>query len=127
MKSPNMIPLTTLFGSLLIFQGLLFWGFAGFEMARFTAAIPSFFGLLMVGCALLARSMPGARMHIMHLAVLLALLGTIGGGVMFGRGLTKEPVEMMKVVDQGLLALLCIVFLVCAIRSFIAARANRSD
>ena len=68
-----------------------------------------------------------ARMHIMHLAVLLALLGTIGGGVMFGRGLTKEPVEMMKVVDQGLLALLCIVFLVCAIRSFIAARANRSD
>ena len=127
MKSPAMVKITTVFSLLLIIQGLVFWGMTGFEMGRFTAAIPSFFGVLMLLCAILAKAMPKARMHVMHLAVLLALLGTIGGGVMGGRGLSKDPVEMTKIVDQWLLALLCIVYLVCAVRSVIRSRGRRSD
>ncbi|MDG2292493.1 MAG: hypothetical protein P8L37_07525 [Phycisphaerales bacterium] len=122
-----MVKITTVFSLLLIIQGLAFWGMADFEMGRFTAAIPSFFGVLMLLCASLAKAMPKARMHVMHLAVLLALLGTIGGSVMGARGLLKDPVEMTKIIDQWLLALLCIIYLIFAVRSFIASRANQSD
>jgi cytochrome b len=127
MKSSAMVKITIVFSVLLIVQGLIFWGMTGFEMGRFTAAIPSFFGVLMLLCALVAGALPKARMHVMHLAVLVALLGAIGGGVMGGRGLGKDPVELTKIVDQGLLALLCIVYLVFAVRSFIAARAARAE
>lgn len=126
MKSPAMVKITTFFSLLLIVQGIIFWGLADFEMGRFTAAIPSFFGVLMLLCAVVAGALPKSRMHVMHLAVLLALLGAIGGIVMGGRGLGKDPLEMTKIVDQGLLALFCIIYLVFAVRSFIAARAARN-
>ena len=45
MNRPNMALVAIVFGVLLIIQGLAFWMATGFEPARFTAAIPGFFGV----------------------------------------------------------------------------------
>ena len=122
MKSPAMIPITAVFGILLVIQGLVFWGIVGFEGAKWTAAIPTIFGIVLLLCALAGKALPAARMHIMHLAVLFAALGVVAGGMRVAKGLGEDPVETLKVADQGLLVLLCLGFLACAVRSFIAAR-----
>ena len=126
MKSPAMIPITTVFGILLVIQGLVFWGIVGFDGAKWTAAIPTIFGIVLLLCALAGKALPAARMHVMHLAVLIAPLGIGAGGVRFIKGLGADPIETLKVADQGLLVLLCLAYLVFAVRSFIAARANRT-
>ncbi len=115
-----------LIGTLLLAQGLVFWGMAGFEGARATAAIPSAFGILLIVCSLMAKAMPNARKHIMHLAVLLALLGVVGGAMMFFKGLGAEDRDMKKLLDQGGMAILCVVFILLAVNSFIQARRSES-
>lgn len=128
MNTPNMPRLSVLVGVLLIVQGIIFWGLTGFEPARFTAAIPAFFGILIAGLGLVAGQVPAARMHVMHLNVLLALLGIAGGVVMFTKGLGSEERAdgwLAKLIDQGLLAVICAVYVVFCVRSFIAARAAR--
>ena len=128
MNTPNMPRLSVLFGVLLILQGIVFWGLTGFEPARFTAAIPAFFGILIGGLGLVAGQVPAARMHVMHLNVLLALLGIAGGVVMFVKGLGSDEPSAAKLIDQGLLAVFCAVYVVFCVQSFIAARAaRRSD
>jgi len=122
----NMSCVTLVIGMLLLIQGLIFWGMAGFEGARATAAIPSGFGILLIVCALMAKAMPNARKHIMHLAVLVALLGVIGGAMMFFKGLGAEERDMKKLLDQGLMAVLCLVFMVMAVNSFVQARRGES-
>jgi hypothetical protein len=122
----NMSCIGLLIGTLLLAQGLVFWGMAGFEGARATAAIPSAFGILLIVCSLMAKAMPNARKHIMHLAVLLALLGVVGGAMMFFKGLGAEERDMKKLLDQGIMAILCVVFIVLAVNSFIQARRNES-
>ena len=127
MNAPNMPRLSILFGVLLIIQGLVFWGLAGFEMARFTAAIPAFFGILIGGFGLVAALAPAVRKHVMHLNVLLAVVGVAGGISMFFKGLRSDEPAVTKLVDQGLLAAICFVFVVFCVRSFITARASRAD
>ena len=129
MNAPHMPRLSVLLGVLLIVQGVVFWGLTGFEPARFTAAIPAFFGILIGGLGLVAGRVPAARMHVMHLNVLLALLG-IGGGVsMFMKGLGSEERGegwMAKLIDQGLLAVFCGIFVVLCIKSFVASRRSKT-
>jgi len=126
MNAPNMPRLSILFGVLLIIQGLVFWGLAGFEGARFTAAIPAFFGILIGGFGLVAAQAPAARKHVMHLNVLLAVVGVAGGISMFFKGLGSDDPSPAKLVDQGLLAVFCFIFVVFCVRSFMTARTNRA-
>lgn len=128
MNAPNMPRLSVLFGALLIIQGIIFWGLTGFEGARFTAAIPAFFGVPITVFGFVAMLAPAVRKHVMHLNVLLALLGVAGGVVMLIKGLGSEPSpeKLNKLLDQGILAVLCLVFVIFCVKSFIASRANRS-
>lgn len=98
----------------------------GHKHTSITALIPAFVGfpLLILGTLGLQ---PGWRKHAMHGAVLLALLGTVGG---LGRGLPKLSAAfaaenygaIRPTVFSLLMGVICLVLLVLSIRSFIAAR-----
>lgn len=93
-----------------------------------TLYIPVFVGIAFALLGLAARR-EGVRRHAMHGAALLALLA-IGGA---GRGLLQLPALLsggevqrpLAVVAQSITAGLCLVFLILAIRSFVAARLAR--
>jgi hypothetical protein len=107
---------------------LIVLGIGGYVVsgaASVTALIPAFIGALFVILGILGRK-ESARKHVMHAAVLLALLavgGTFRGitGVLAWLGGTP-PERPMAVVVQAITALLCILLFVAGIRSFIAAR-----
>lgn len=93
-----------------------------------TALIPSFLGILMLGCGLLAQK-ESRRKHAMHVAVLLALIGAGGSARGVGPALKHAGGET---VDRPIaawgqvgMAILCVIFIVLAVRSFIAARKAR--
>jgi hypothetical protein len=93
-----------------------------------TALIPAALGVLLAVCAAVARN-PKARMHAMHAAVLLALLGFLGslpGAFKLPAYLSGEPVARpLAVVAQSATVVLCLAYVVVAVRSFIQARRAR--
>lgn len=94
--------------------------------ASVTALIPAFFGIVLVLCGAVARASEGLRKHLMHIAVVIALLGFI---LTAGRLLMKASELSMSpaVLSQASMALVCIVFVILAIRSFAAARSSRDQ
>lgn len=119
--------LTLLLAVLLVAVGL--GGFVGSGFQAPTALIPAGLGVLMAIAAALAR-LPRARMHAMHAAVLIALLGLIGsvrGLFQLPALLSGQPVARpLAVVAQSVTAVLCVAYVVVAIRSFIEARRARA-
>jgi hypothetical protein len=94
-----------------------------------TALIPAFFGTPILVCGLLAKFLPGIRMHVMHVAALFGLLGTLGG---LGMGLPKVGALIagtlerpMAVSMQLALGTVSLVFLALCVKSFIDARRAR--
>ena len=86
-----------------------------------TALIPAFFGIVLLLLGLLARAKEGMRKHLMHVAVIVALIGFI---VPIARVLSKfsELTLSAAVVSQITMALVCLLFVVLAIKSFAEAR-----
>ena len=120
--------LTTLLAVVLIALGVGLWLGTGRE--SMTALIPAFLGLGF-GIAAAVASTPKRRMHAMHGAALLALAG-IAGGAMGVPSLIKhlggEAVERPAAAwGRSVLAVLCLVYLVLAVRSFIQARRARTS
>jgi hypothetical protein len=119
--------ITFLVAALLIAVGL--GGFVGSASHARTALIPAALGAVLAVCAVVARN-PKARMHAMHVAVLLALLGLIGsaGGVLHLPALIagQEVDRPVAVVAKSATAVLCLAYVVLAVRSFIQARRARA-
>lgn len=95
-----------------------------------TALIPTAFGVLFIILGLVARNQ-ARRKHAMHGAAVLALVGfvaTFSGALkaftLIAGGSVERP---QAVVAQGVMALLCLVFLIFAVRSFIRARRAPKD
>ena len=89
-----------------------------------TALIPMFFGNVLIILGVLAKLKENWRKHLMHVAVIVALLGFIAtAGRLISRlsELTASP----AVISQAVMAIVCLVFVVLAIRSFAAARRDR--
>ena len=122
-----MVVVAVVFGVLMILQGLGFWMAAGFESARFTAAIPGFFGVVLLILGILSGLLPGIRKHLMHVTILVALLGIAGGLSMGIKSLGEEEISWFKVWDQGILALMCFVYFGFCVASFIEARRSRTS
>jgi hypothetical protein len=111
------------FGILLSALGL--GAYVGTGSHSVTALIPAFLGAPI----LLAGIFPKARMHVMHVAALLGLLGTAGG---LGMGLPKlqalmdgtaeRPFAVSMQLGMGVISLL---FLAFCVKSFIDARRAR--
>lgn len=93
-----------------------------------TALIPGGFGVALLLCGLLAVK-SSIRMHVMHIAAMVGLLGTIGGLAMGGRelsalmsGTAQRPAAVKMQLTMGVI---CLAFLVMCVRSFINARRRR--
>ncbi len=122
------MPITAvIFGGLLVLTGVV--GYVHGVMndkASFTAFIPAAFGLIIVILGLVAQAKESLRKHLMHGAVVVGLLGFL---VPAGRLISKlsELTLSAAVVSQLVMALLCLVFVLLCVRSFIAARRKTAD
>jgi len=90
------------------------------EKASVTALIPAFFGMVLLALGLISNTKESLRKHLMHVAIVVALLGflaTAGRLVMAGN-FTTSP----AVLSQAAMAVICLVFVILAVRSFTAAR-----
>lgn len=117
---------TIVIAALLIALGLVSRALS--ESPSATVLIPAFLGTALLLAGLVAFK-AGARKHAMHVAALLALLG-IGGGAGALMQLPAllsggEVLRPLAVVSRSLTALLCVVLLALAVRSFINARRAR--
>ena len=115
------------FGILLSALGL--GAYVGTGSQSVTALIPAFLGAPILLCGILAGIFPKARMHVMHVAALLGLLGTAGG---LGMGLPKVGALMAGTAERPVavslqlaMGAISIVFLVFCVKSFIDARRAR--
>jgi len=124
-----MAKVTIVFAVLLIALGLI--GFFGTGSAHPTALIPTWFGIALGICGILAISPSESRRRLfMHINVTIGLLGLIGAAVEAGRGyasaivkgLAPDPIALAA--KLAMVALLLIYVILC-VRSFILARRSR--
>ncbi len=112
-------------GIILIILGMI--AYVATEAVSITALIPAFFGVVFGGLGILAKRNDKTRKHAIHGALLLAILGlggSFGGlttiiGLIFG---SESPERMSAALSQSVMAVLCIIFLVAGIKSFVDAR-----
>lgn len=120
MNMPNLSKAT---GILLVILGTA--GYVTSEAASWTALIPAFVGIPMFLFGHFGEQ-ENLRRHMMHAAAglsLLGFLGTVGGIPKTVSLLTGGDIERPQAaVVQAIMALLCLGFLIFAVRSFIAAR-----
>ena len=118
-----MAKITIGLGLVLIALGI--GSYLGTGRASVTALIPAFFGvpLLLLGLLALKESM---RKHAMHIAAVMGLLGcggTVGGLMKLPVLLTGGEVERPAAVAvQAAMAIVCFVFVLLCVWSFIKAR-----
>lgn len=122
--------LTLLFSLLLIALGVGGYGYgASRGSTSVTALIPAFLGVALGLLAIIAIIKSKQRKHLMHGAVLLAILGiagTVGGAWKLLRWVGGEsPARPAAVVVQSAMCGLLVLYLVLAIRSFLNARRDR--
>jgi len=110
-------------GIILLILGLIAFGATGMQSP--TALIPSFFGIMYLILALIARK-ESARKTVMHIAMLITLLGIIGtfsGLIKFFTLIAGgEVARPAAVITQTIMAVLLIFYLVSGIKTFIDAR-----
>lgn len=119
------------FGLLLIGLGLVgffmptVFGTVGPEGTSPTALIPAGFGAVLLLCGVIVEMKPAARKHVMHLAAMVGLLGAIGGIMPLQRN--KMDFEKSGSVAGLLMIVICAIFVVLCVRSFVLARIARSE
>jgi hypothetical protein len=123
-------PIAIGLGVVLIVLGV--GGYFYIDRTSVTALIPAFFGAVFVVLGVLAVN-DRFRKHAMHLAAMLGLIGLVVPAI---RGFPKliallSGEDMQRsaaaaAVINSAMAVLCGVFVVLCIRSFIAARRSRS-
>ena len=114
-------------GTLLILIGIL--GYINGVMtghASVTALIPAMFGIVLLLLGVFARKSEGMRKHLMHAAVIVALLGFIATA---GRLVSKmgELTYSAAVVSQVSMALVCLLFVILGVKSFADARRSNNS
>ena len=121
------MPSTAIFsGILLILVGIAGFGFSVVDGTNApTALIPAAFGLLLVILGFVAKSKENLRMHLMHAAVLVGLLGFL---IPAGRLLMhiSDIKVSLAVFSQVAMSVICLVFVLLCVKSFIDARRNRA-
>lgn len=112
-------------GILLILTGIVGYVFSQIDgHASPTALIPAAFGLLLVIIGFVAKSKENLRMHLMHAAVVIGLLGfLIPAWRLFSR--RNDLTVSLAVLSQAMMAIICLFFVILCVQSFINARRNR--
>ena len=123
-----MAKFSILLGIILIALGLI--SYFGISSESITALIPTFLGIPILILGYLALNEKYLK-HAMHGALVFVILGfggTVGGLIKFFRMLGGEVFERSSAITvQAIMALLCLIFLVFAIKSFIDARRGKSE
>jgi hypothetical protein len=123
------MPLVSIvFGLLLV--GLGVWGYTTSDLegnVKLTALIPSAFGAVLVVCGLIGLA---GRMlkHAMHAAALVGVIGLVLAAGRFISKVVKDgTIDLSKPAPQATLGMivLCLLFVVLCINSFIQARRRR--
>lgn len=112
-------------GGVLIVLGL--GAYLGSETRSVTALIPAFLGILYLVAGILSRQTKWHK-HAMHAAAVVALLGLFGsfsGLLALPQLFAGTAALPMAVLAQSVTAILSLIFLIFAIRSFITARQQR--
>lgn len=117
-------------GAILCFIGLFGYFGSAAENPSLTALIPLLFGAILAVCGIIARN-PNLRKHVMHFAVTVGLVGFL---MAFGRLFMKlnvivsdDPtVDRFPIRIVFAMGVVCLLFVVLCIGSFIAARRRRN-
>lgn len=114
---------TQLVGFILLVIGAGTWLYTG--LSEVTALIPAVLGLVLLAAGTLAERNEALRMHAMHVALLVALLG-LGGTVptALGTGTMGDAGDTAQ-IEAVLTAVLLVVYLLIGVRSFVVARRRR--
>src|SRR5688572_18769169 len=106
------------FGGLMTLLGVVLYVVSGAQAP--TALIPAAFGVpLIVLGAIAARSGERGRMHTMHAAAMLGLVGAVASLIMLARSLHQWEERKLALTGMALLALLNIAFVGFCVQSFI--------
>lgn len=112
------------FGRLLILVGLAGYVYGTYYgNASWTALIPAIFGLVLMVLGYAAAASERMRKHLMHVAVVVALVGFIASAGRLISRLSEFTVSAAS-LSQIAMAVICLLFVVLAVRSFIDARKN---
>ncbi len=117
-----MAPIAIGFGVLLALLGAVMYIYTG--MLQITALIPAFFGIPLIGLGVLARN-DKFRMHAMHGAALLGLVGFAMPAYMVIAGLIRGDEFTLAKQEQAAMAVICGVFVGWCVKSFIEVRKAR--
>jgi len=123
-----MAKISITFGVILIITGLV--AYFGISNESITAFIPTFLGLpvLIFGFVALKEKYLKHAMHGAAVLMLLGFGGTVGGLIKFFRMIGGEEFERSSAITvQAIVAVLCLIFLVLAVKSFIDARRKRIE
>lgn len=90
-----------------------------------TALIPLGFGVLLMLLGAIAKQKENLRKHLMHAALLVALLGIVG--ILFSPAIrsvisTGQVANRTSFLAQISMAIVCLSFIIAGVKSFIAAR-----
>ena len=121
------MPLTTIaFGLILLVAGL--GTYAAADDPAFVALLPAFLGLVALACGVAAVIKKDLRMHLMHLAVLLALVGVVVPLWLFVQFLIDlggdDGLRLLRIFMTAAVSGL---YLYAAVQSFLAARRKRKN
>lgn len=123
---------TVVFGLLLCALSAVVAGvfFMRGEFKSFSWLIPTGVGLPLVVLGVVAAKNAGARMHVMHAAVTLALLGGLlalfqGVSQIVRLAFQGKEIQPLAATMIWAMAILCFVFVGMCVQSFIAARKAR--
>ena len=123
-----MTKLSIAFGIILIILGLV--SYFGISSESITALIPAFLGIPVFVLGLIALNEKYLK-HTMHGAAVLMLLGfggTVGGLIKFFRMMSGEVFERSSAITiQAIMALICLTYLIIAIKYFVNARRKRNE
>ena len=109
-------------GAMLVVVGVVGYIYSTTDgKTSYTALIPAAFGFVIMDCGILSKIKDDWRKHLMHVAVVVALIGFV---LTAGRILMKiSTLEFTPaVISQISMALICLAFVIFGIKSFAAAR-----
>ena len=110
-------------GFFLIVIGIIFYLFPE-DKSSVTALIPSFIGLGLLIPGYLAYTNENMKMHAMHVAVLVALIGTLGGAMGIQDAIAGD--WSRPTIARMILLLTCGEYMIFSIMSFRQARIKRA-
>ncbi len=117
--------ITVGFGLALMAEGAIFY----LNTSAPTSLIPGYFGIPLVILGFLAVWLPKARMHVMHAAVLITLIGFAIAAFLTVKAIPtiSEEGKMTAFAAKAIMALLCAGHVGLSVKSFIDARRSRKQ